>query len=95
MYLHVKSCGVTLKMKGNFIITCFHCLCGQGGFLQIAGDLSQQDRTPELCALTWIPAAPPSTAASRWQVAWRSRRPCGGSRTLAAAAHCHRLTPDR
>lgn len=82
-------------MQNGFHLTCFHCLCGQGGFWQIAADLSQQDRTPELCALTWIPAAPPSTAASRWQVAWRSRRPCGGSRTLAAAAHCHRLTPDR
>lgn len=82
-------------MRNIFHITWFDCLCAPVGFWQIAADLSEQDGTPELCALTWIRAAPPSTAASRWRVAWRSRRPCGGSRTLTAAARCPRLTPDR
>lgn len=69
------------------------CLAAPGGFWQTAD--SRPDRTAEFCALTWIPAALRSTAASHWPVAWRSRRPCGGSHTLAAAARCHRLTPDR
>lgn len=48
-----------------------------------------------VCSLRWTRAAPRSTAASRWPAAWRRPRPRGSHLTLAAAAPCPRLTPDR